>query len=327
VAPGKGRVAVTGATGFIGRRLVPALSAGGWRVRVLARRPDLGAWGSPAPEIITGSLEDPAALAALVDGADQVIHGAGLIKARDRRAFLATNRDGAAALARAAGDAPVLQISSLAAREPGLSDYAASKRAGEGAARAILGDRLTILRPPAIYGPGDRETLGLFQLAGASPVMPMPDAASARLALAHVDDVVGQILALIDGPHAPGPFAVGGGDPQGYGWREIFETAAAAMGRGPLLAPTPAWLIRGAASLSETLGRVRGVPAIFTPGKARELLHPDWSVARDELPPGGGVACRGLRAGFDQTVAWYRAAGWLAKTPSRWKRLDGDNLR
>jgi uncharacterized protein YbjT (DUF2867 family) len=306
-----GLVAVTGATGFLGRRLVPALSARGWRVRVLARRPATGDWAGTPPEVIAGDLEDRAALRALVAGADVVVHGAGLIKAKDRAAFLAVNRDGAARVAELAGEARVVLISSLAAREPSLSDYAASKRAGEEAARVVLGERLTVIRPPAIYGPGDRETLSLFQLAGTSPVLPLPGSAAARLALAHVDDVAALVAERLEGAWTPGTYAIGGARPEGYGWREIFTTAAQAMGRTPALVPIPGWLLRGVAALAEGAGRVRGAPAIFNRGKARELLHPDWSVSAAEATPAGARPCRDLRAGFDQTVAWYRAEGWL----------------
>ena len=164
--------AVTGATGFIGRHLVAELHRAGWRVRLLLRRePDVAEWRDlPPPQVVAGALDDDAALERLVEGADVVIHLAGLIKAARRRDFLAVNRDGAAAMARAvervAPGARFVLVSSLAAREPQLSDYAASKRAGEGAVLEVLGSRATVLRPPVVYGPGDRETLVFFQLAG-----------------------------------------------------------------------------------------------------------------------------------------------------------------
>jgi hypothetical protein len=83
------------------------------------------------------------------------------------------------------------------------------------------------------------------------------------------------------------------------------------MGRRPLLAPVPNALIHVAAAVSETLAGLRGQPAIFTRGKARELLHDDWSVSTAELPPGSPLPSVELRTGFERTVAWYRQAGWL----------------
>jgi nucleoside-diphosphate-sugar epimerase len=308
----QGRLAaVTGATGFLGRRLVPALKAAGWRVRVLVRPSSPGMGDDADVEVVSGDLGNPVALEALAQGADVVVHAAGLIKARDRAAFFDVNVEGARRVALAVGEGRMVLISSLAAREPALSDYAASKRAGEEAARDVLGERLTVLRPPAIYGPGDRETLALFRLAGAAPCLPTPGSAAARLALAHVDDVAASVLGRLDGRWTAGVFAVGGARPEGYGWREIFQTAAAAMGRRPVLAPMPDALIRVAAAASEIAARLRGEPTIFTRGKARELLHADWSVSAAEAPPGPAPPSVDLQTGFEGAVAWYREAGWL----------------
>ncbi len=163
-------VALTGATGFIGRRLAPLLAADGWRVRLLLRRDPVHAeWRGLAPQIVAGGLDDPAALRQLVEGVDAVVHVAGLIKAARRRQFYAVNHAGSAALAdavlAAAPAARFLHVSTIAAREPALSDYAGSKRAGEDAVLERLGARVTVLRPPAVYGPGDRESLAFFQMA------------------------------------------------------------------------------------------------------------------------------------------------------------------
>jgi nucleoside-diphosphate-sugar epimerase len=309
-----GRIAaVTGATGFLGRRLVPALVERGWQVRALTRsRPPAGLWGEAAVDIVRGDLADADALASLTDGAQAVIHAAGLIKARTRAEFFAANAEGAQRVAQAAGEARMLLISSLAAREPALSDYAASKRAGEEAARMIAGGRLTVVRPPAIYGPGDRETLGLFRLAAQSPVLALPGPATARLALAHVDDVVATILALMEHPAPPASATVPGARPEGYGWREIFQAAAAAVGARPALAAAPRWLVGAAGGVSELAGAFTRDAPIFTRGKAREILHPDWSVSPAEQAPDAPPARFDLASGFADTVAWYRAHGWLA---------------
>jgi nucleoside-diphosphate-sugar epimerase len=303
--------ALAGATGFLGRRLVAKLSDGGWRVRALVRRPaDHAGLLSAGVEVVQGDLSDEAALRRLVDGADVAINCAGLVKARSLDAYLAANRDGAANFAKAAGGRVIL-VSSLAAREPHLSDYAASKRAGEDASRAAAADRLAIIRPPAIYGPGDRETLGLFRLAGWSPVAPLPGDAAARLALAHVDDVVDAIVDLIDRPELVETYAIGGDRPEGYAWTEIADAAWRAMGRQARGARVPAWGLKAAASASEAIAAVRGTASVFNRGKATEILFGDWSVAVSDLVPGGPPARFALDAGFANTVAWYREQGWL----------------
>jgi nucleoside-diphosphate-sugar epimerase len=288
------------------------MRASGWRVRALVRKPaDAEALARDGFETILGDLHDPAALTRLTAEAEVTVNCAGLIKARDREAFLAVNRDGAARLASAAPGRVVL-ISSLAAREPRLSDYAASKLAGEEASRVAAGDRLAIVRPPVIYGPGDRETLTLFRLAGRSLVAPLPARPDARLALAHVDDVAAAIADVIERTLA-GVYAVGGARPAGYAWREIIQSAWRAMGRTAWLAPTPGWALGLAGALSEAAGSLARSPPLFTRGKAREMLHSDWSVAPGEIAPDAPPARFSLEDGFADAVAWYRAAGWLPR--------------
>jgi nucleoside-diphosphate-sugar epimerase len=304
-------VALAGATGFVGRRLLGEMNGRGWRVRALVRKPaDASALAREGLEAVLGDLGDVAALAQLVEGVDVTVDCAGLIKARTRNEFDAVNRDGAARLASAARGRVIL-ISSLAAREPGLSDYAASKRAGEEACREMAGERLAIVRPPVIYGPGDRETLALFRLAKGAPLAPTPARPKARLALAHVDDTVSSILDVIERPDLSGTYGVGGDRPGGYAWSEILDTAWRAVGRAPAFAPIPAWAVGLAAIASEAGGAFRGSTPIFTRGKAREMLHDDWALRPEELAPDAPPARFSLAAGFADAVAWYRAQDWL----------------
>jgi uncharacterized protein YbjT (DUF2867 family) len=308
----RGVVAVTGATGFLGRHLVRALAADGWSVRMLARRDIVCEdWVGLEPEVVIGGLSSAKALARLCDGAEVVVHVAGLIKAASRAAFDRVNVDGARAVAeqaKAAG-ARMIMISSLAAREPGLSDYAASKRAGEDAARETFGEDLTVVRPPAIYGPGDMETLGLFKAARSSPVLPVLDP-RARIALVHVEDAAARIAALASTP-IPGVFALSDARTDGYSWTELMEAAAKSVGRRPNLLRISPLAIKLLARLSEALAIATGDISIFTSGKAREMLHLDWSLTPCETVPGPIAWRYGIDDGFAQSVNWYRAKGHL----------------
>jgi nucleoside-diphosphate-sugar epimerase len=308
----KGLAALTGATGFLGRHLVAELARQGWRVRILTRRDPIDPlWAEVTPEIVPGDLSDPAVLAALCRDADVVIHAAGLVKARRLADFSRVNREGAQRVAEATGAAHLLLVSSLAAREPQLSPYAASKRAGEDAVRAVAGGRVTVVRPPAIYGPGDREILPLFQAAAKSPLLPVFDE-RARTALVHVEDAARQVAALAERPPQDATYALSDPRPEGYAWREIMGAAAEVMGGHARLVRTPGAVVHALAALS-ALQRLSGEAPIFTPGKARELLHRNWSVAPEEIAPGLPAQRFDLSAGLAHTANWYRTVGWLPK--------------
>lgn len=315
-------VAVTGGTGFLGRAVVAALAREGWRVRLLVRgNPALSELDGHEAELVFGDLADAASLRRLVRGADAVVHAAGLIKARSRDAFLAANRDGsgrlAAAVAEAAPAARLVHVSSLAAREPGLSDYAASKRAGEDAATAACGPApWVVVRPPAIYGPWDRETLTVFRAARgmAVPLFHGPDA---RVCLIHVADAASAIAALCAGGPSACVLEPSDGRSEGYPWRAVLEEAARAVGGTPRIVRVPPAVVRAGGAVAGTVGRLLGRAPILTAGKAREMLHPDWSCAPDRQPPSTLWTPRfRLTEGFAQTVRWYREAGWLPPPPA-----------
>lgn len=310
----EGRLAaVTGATGFLGRQIVRALAQDGWRVRVLARRDPIDPlWREVVPEVVPGDLSDEVALPRLCDGAEVVVHAAALVKAPNAATFRAVNVAGARRVAEAAliARAPrVLLVSSLAAREPQLSHYAASKREAEEVMAALLGGGLTIARPPAIYGPGDREMLPVFQAADSSPVLPVVSE-TARVAMIHVEDAARQIAALAAGRARGRTVALSDGRPEGYGWRELMREAARACGRTPRLVAVPAALVRSMGIANDFAARLGAAP-MLTSGKARELLHPNWAVSPRERATGLPSASYTLATGFAHTVKWYRRAAWM----------------
>ncbi len=311
-------VAVTGATGFLGLHVVVALARAGARIRILTRRQAGNElWRGIALDEVSGCLEDTSALERLAIGADAVVHAAGLIKAGNSVDFMRTNRDGTQAIAesarRHAPAARFVAISSLAAREPHLSDYAASKRAGEARVRAVYGDaadRLVIVRPPAIYGPWDRETLAIFKAASHAVV---PVFGSGRAAIVHVADAAAAIARLAMGEGPAGLYALADPRPAGYSMVELLGEAARAVGRGPRFVPMPDWILLAAGASSSGWGRLRGVAPIFTLGKAREILHPDWSVTPEEMLPSEVYQSKiALSEGFCQTALWYKSVNWLA---------------
>jgi nucleoside-diphosphate-sugar epimerase len=307
-------IAVTGATGFLGLHLVAALSRAGAKIRILARRdPAHEFWSGIEYETIYGDLADEAALARLVDGADAVVHAAGLIKAQNRAAFLRVNRDGAAAVAKAARlhapNARFVAVSTLAARMREISDYAFSKRAGEDAIAAVYAgaeSQLTIIRPPVLYGPWDKATLSVFQTA-ALPIVPV--LSRGRVTILHVTDAATALAYVALGAGESGLFALPGGN---YTLAEVAAEAMRAQGRKASLLHVPGFLLRTAGAASGLWGRLRGAAPVFSVGKAREMLYLDWTVhAGEALPASVYQPAIGLEEGFASTVAWYRAHGWL----------------
>ena len=263
-----------------------------------------------------GDLDDAGALARLCDGAEVVIHAAGLIKARSRAEFDRVNVVGVERMIQATPPAAhFMLVSSLAAREPQLSDYAASKRAGEEALAAGGRGGFTIVRPPGVYGPGDQETLALFRAARGWPVLPLLSQ-KARTPLIHAEDAAAQIATLVSRTPASATYALSDARPDGYAWREIMDALAASVGRSPGYTAVPGAGLALAGALSELAVGLSGRAPIFTRGKAREFLHPDWSIAPGEqtshLPP----PRYGLADGFAATAAWYIAEGWLQQSPS-----------
>ncbi|MBC7953855.1 MAG: NAD-dependent epimerase/dehydratase family protein, partial [Rhodospirillaceae bacterium] len=297
---------VTGGTGFLGRAVVARLRASGWRVRVLARRPADGAMDQ-----VPGSLEDEDALTGLVAGVRLVVHVAGLTRARFAREFHAVNVEGAKrlgrAIRRAAPDARIVAVSSLAAREPLLSPYAASKAAGEG---ALLDNAASanwmVLRPSALYGPGDSATLPVFR-AAKLPLVPIPRQPAARMALLHVADAAGAVIAAAQAGVTGQVWEVGDGC---FAWEAIARAAGKALGREVALVPVPEPVLAAMLGLARLLAG--GGSPLASPGKLAELLHGDWTCSSELLPPthlwGPTI---GLSDGFAATVSWYRLHGWL----------------
>lgn len=303
------RIALTGATGFVGRAVLDAAVAAGARVRALARRvPD-----GPPPhgvEFVRGDLADRTALAELTAGADAVIHVAGLTRTHDHAAFENVNVLGTQTLmeaTRAAGARRFVFVSSLAARVPALSLYGASKARAEALVRAS-GLDWTVVRPPAVYGARDAEMFDLFKAAATFGVVPLPP--RGRASLIHVDDLARLLLALAEANDAGELLEPDDGQVQGYAHDELARMIGRAVGREWVLAPhLPAAALRLAARAD---GLLRGDKAKLTPDRARYMSHPDWVVQPERRPPPTLWQPQlGAEDGLARTAEWYRAAGWL----------------
>ena len=319
------RVAVTGATGFVGSHVANALLARGDRVRALARSPAPGLAEAGA-EVVPGTLDDSAALERLVEGAEVVHHVAGAIAARSESDFMRVNAEGTARLAeaaRAAGVRRFVYVSSIAASGPSargrplddagparpVTPYGRSKQAGE-EATARSGVPFTIVRPPLVYGPRDKALLLLFRLARRGLVPLLGDGAQ-ELSLIFAADLARALLAAAASPAAAGR-TYHAAHPEVVTQRELVHSIGRVTGATvrTLTVPTP--VVRAFLVLSGAAARVAGRATFLEPSKAAELMAAAWTCASGALARDTGWRAEvDLTPGLEETARWYREADWL----------------
>src|SRR3954451_13789404 len=266
------RVAITGGTGFVGAHLLDVALTGGHEVKALTRREQSPRDGL---EWISGDLASRDALERLVDGVDAIIHVAGTISGHSGAAFEIGNVAGTLSMlaaATAGGVQRFVHVSSLAAREPKVSQYGASKARAEELVHSS-GLDWAIVRPPAVYGPGDRETLELFRMAKIG-LMLMPP--RGHLSVIHVADLARLLLALA-APEAPASILVEADDGKAGGWthREFAQALGKAVGTAPSIIAAPGLFLRVAARADQLF---RGPRAKLTVDRAAYFSHRNWVV-------------------------------------------------
>jgi len=301
------RVAVTGASGFIGRHLVEHFTARGTSV-IAVQRPF-----------------EPRALLDTLRGTDAVVHLAGVVSALREQDYISANVDGTRAVAEAARSlgVPLINISSLAAAGPAspraprseddppapINAYGRSKLEGERAIRQIDGLHWTTLRPGVVYGPRDRALLPLFRVAKAG-IMPLVGSTDTAYSFIHVHDLVRAIAAAVDRP------AVGdtifAAHPHPVTTREILEGVRAAAGTRAAIVAIPMALTHAAALAGDLAGRLRGKPAVINSRRYAELASEGFVCRVDRLRERLGIVAEiGLEEGLAGACAWYRKEGWL----------------
>lgn len=301
--------AVTGATGFVGKHLVRELVAQGFQVKALTRRPQ------PQTENIIwieGDLENTEALSRLVENADVFFHLAGLVKAKSAQDFDRVNSHSIQTLMKIIQASPAnphfILLSSLAARKRYLSSYAQSKQKGEG----ILMEKAeninwTILRPPGIYGPEDKETLKIFKAISAH-IAPLPGGSDNRASWIYAPDLAQAMIAVSENKDCYGLILnVDDGKKDGYSNQEMYEIAANILNIRPFQFVVPKFILKFMAHFNVLFSTIFGYTPMLTPEKVNELCFPDW-------------ICRGphvmkvtnwkpetdLKQGFKKTLKWYK---------------------
>ncbi len=300
-------VAITGATGFVGSALLDAVVAARLDARALTRRQQSPRAGV---EWVQGDLDDDRALRRLMARASVVIHIAGVVNSPDAEGFAAGNVRGtlhAVNAALAAGVTRFIHVSSLAAREPHLSLYGASKRRGE---RIVAASSLdwTIVRPPSVYGPRDTDNLELFRLARRG-IVPLPPAG--YISMIHVDDLAALLLALIPGGEDVTGLTFEPDDGRAGGWshRAMAHAIGDALGKRPFAPALPRRVLEWAARADRAWRKDR---AKLTLDRVGYMCHPDWTADPALHPPRDRWTAQiDTHAGLHDTATWYRAEGWL----------------
>lgn len=318
---------VTGGTGFIGRHLVERLVERGDRLTALVRDPRKAGWmAERGVRVVPGGLDDGAALAEATAGQEVVYHLAGTLGAHSERDYRHTNETGTANLAAAArrhGEPRLVLVSSLAAAGPTrpgrpleggeppapVSAYGRSKLGGEEAVRAS-GVPWTIVRPPLVYGPWDREVLKVFRGARL-PWVPVSGDGSQELSAVYAPDLAAALLAV-----AASPATVGRVYYPCHGERftsaGLVHAVARALGRRVRTVAIGERPTRVLLAVTGAAARLLGRRTILTPDKANELFQPAWTCDPAALTRDTGWrAEHDLASGLPATVAWYRRQGWI----------------
>lgn len=332
---------VTGGSGFVGGALVRALVAGGWDVTCLVRagsnRGPLSALGVAFAD---GDMSDAAAVAQAISRAapDVVFHAAAMLKAPWREAFLTANVEGtrnvAAACAGASRVPALVVVSSLAAAGPApdgrlrlesdapapISRYGRVKRASEEAAAAFAGKvPITIVRPPMVFGAGDRSALPLFRLAARGLGL-VPGSAKHRVSLVHADDLAALLVtagergerlpARTGGAPGVGVYSAGGGEAPTMG--ELLRRVGAATGRSRVrVVALPRIVPFLAGAVSEAVGRLRDRPTVMNLDKVTELFAGAWACDTAKAEKELEFRTVALDRRLAETAAAYRREGWL----------------
>jgi uncharacterized protein YbjT (DUF2867 family) len=299
-------LAITGGTGFVGAELIDVALAAGWSVRALARSPQAA---KPGVTWVPGALDRPDSLYALAQGADAIIHVAGVVNAPDRAAFEAGNAAGTLAMIEATKAARVqrfVHVSSLAAREPSLSNYGWSKARAEAIVQAS-GLDWTIIRPPTIYGPGDRDLLDLFRFArfGIVPIPPR-----GRQSIIAVNDLARLLLAVVPADETYGAlYEADDGVATGWGHDNFAKAIGWAVGGRVLPLHLPRPLLTLASKVDRLLRRKR---AKLTADRVSYMCHPDWVIDPRLRPPSSlWMPETHTRSGMKITANAYRRAGLI----------------
>jgi nucleoside-diphosphate-sugar epimerase len=322
------KILITGGNGFLGSHLVDRLAArAGVELRLMLRRTSrLEFIDGVEYDRVEADVRDETSLAAAVEGAETVIHLAGLTSALTEARYHEVNARGTETLvraARAAGVRRFVYVSSLAALGPSrdgltlpatpnpVSGYGRSKLAGEYAALAAKDAMsVAVVRPPAVYGERDRALLPFYRIARLGFV-PVYGDGTRRLSFIHAHDAADAIIAAALADSPPGAvYTINDGAI--HTWRSLVEAFAKAAGRRVRALPTPPALFHLAAYAGGLAQTITRKPLPLSPDEVQHMRVRAWLADNGPIERDLGWQPQiGIDQGFAQAYRWYRERGWL----------------
>jgi len=324
---------LTGGSGFLGSHIAEQLSRAGQKVRALVRKSSDTEFlrSLPHVELAEGAVDDLGSFARAAEGVEYIVHAAGLVKARGEREFMDTNGRGTEnALEAARRTKKTLRrfvlVSSQAVSGPShdgepvlesspprpVTHYGKSKLFAENSARAAKDEiPVTIIRPPTVYGPRDREVLAFFKAVQAG-VLPILGSTETRISLIYGGDAAAACIRAMDADVRSGSvYFVEDGKTRTFS-ELVHGIEGALKKRAWLRIPLPRGIVEVAAMGSEIYGRLSNRAVMLTRDKCNELFAPNWvcsaALARTEL---GWTPKVPFEEGAQITADWYKNAGWL----------------
>ncbi len=322
---------VTGASGFIGSHLVELLVKKGYDVRILARKASNLRWlEGVTVEQAHGDFFDPESLRKAVEGVDYVYHNAGVTKAKLPEEYYRGNTETTKKMLEAVLEAnPRLKrfvlVSSQAAEGPSasldpvneevpphqLTTYGRSKWEAEKAVNAMA-DRLpvTIVRPPVVYGPRDRDVYEFFTTV-ARGLQPVVGFKEKYVSLIHAADLVrGFVMAAESDRACSQTYFIS--SKRVYSWGEIGDTTKKVMGKKVLRVRVPEPGVYVIAAFAEFFSKFSPKPALINFEKARDMVQDYWTCSAAKAKRDFGFEQQiELEEGIRETVEWYRQMKWL----------------
>lgn len=324
-------ILLTGATGFIGSHLAEELHRKGHKLRCLVRKTSSLVWIEHSPvEYVYGDLFNEEVLRHSVEGVNYIYHVAGVTKAKTREEYFRGNHLATRNLLDAVREVkPNLKrfilVSSLSAVGPSLNGtpvderttyhpitaYGESKMEAEKEClKAANSVPITIVRPPAVYGPRDKDVFEFFNTMNKG-IQPMIGFTDKTVSLIHVTDLVKGTVLAGERPEAVNQSYFISSD-RFYTWKEVGEVTARVMQKKGISLRIPISAVYTVAAISELFSVVSGKAVLLNMEKAKDIVQDAWtcdiSKAKKEL---GFRESYSIEEGIRNTVQWYREHGWL----------------